>query len=131
MKQFFLLGLVVLVLMGAKCGEGTDLPAAVYGQTWLHSHEEDSADVRTYRPNTFDFPPSRGRTGFMLQPDGSFMRYGIAPTDGLEEQPGKWEGKGKNLLRITFDNPKHKPEELEVLSVSPEKLKIRRKTSSD
>ncbi|WP_240337005.1 hypothetical protein [Rufibacter psychrotolerans] len=131
MKKSFLLGLGALVLMGTKCGARPDLPATVYGQTWLYSYEEDSADVRTYRPNTFDFPPSRGRTGFLLQEDGRFTRYGIAPADGLEEQPGKWEASGKDQLRVTFDNPKHKPEVLEIISVSPEKLKIRRKTTQE
>ncbi|WP_255478554.1 hypothetical protein [Rufibacter sp. XAAS-G3-1] len=126
MKHFFLLSLLAVILMAAQCGTNPDLPAWVYGKTWLNSYEEDTVDVKTYRPNTFDFPPSRGRTGFMLQEDGTFIRYGIAPTDGLEEQPGKWEAQGKNRLRITFENPKHEPEELEIVSVSAEVIKIRR-----
>ncbi|WP_210466388.1 hypothetical protein [Rufibacter roseolus] len=131
MKHFFLLSLLALVLMGARCGAKADLPASVYGLTWLNSYEEDSADVRTYRPNTFDFPPSRGRTGFMIQADGTFIRYGIAPTDGLEEQPGKWEAKAKDRLLVTFDNPKHAPEELEIISVTSELIKLRRKKNQE
>ncbi|RNI26339.1 hypothetical protein EFB08_13845 [Rufibacter latericius] len=113
--------------MAAKCGAGPELPAAVYGNTWLNSYEEDSADVKFYRPNTFDFPPSRGRTGFMIEQDGRFLRYGIAPTDGLEEQPGRWEAQGKDRLLITYDNPKHTPEELEIISATAELIKVRRK----
>ncbi|ALI99628.1 hypothetical protein [Rufibacter tibetensis] len=131
MKNLYLLSLLALILMAAKCGAGPELPASVYGLTWLNSYEEDSVDVKTYRPNTFDFPPSRGRTGFMIQEDGTFLRYGIAPADGLEEQPGKWEAKGKNRLFITYDNPKHKPEELEIVSVSAEVIKIRRKPNQE
>jgi hypothetical protein len=63
----------------------------------------------------------------MIQLDGTFLRYGIAPTDGLEEQPGKWEAKGKNSLHVTFEDPKHEPEELEIISATPEVIKIRRK----
>lgn len=131
MKNFFLLSVLALLLMAAQCGGGPALPASVYGKTWLNSHEEDSADVKTYRPNSFDFPPSRGRTGFMIQEDGRFIRYGIAPTDGLEEQPGKWEAKGKNRLRVTFENPQHEPEELDIVSVSAEIIKIRRANNQE
>ncbi|KAA6437847.1 hypothetical protein FOE74_02770 [Rufibacter glacialis] len=113
--------------MAAKCGAGPDFPASVYGVTWLNSYEEDSVGVKTYRPNTYDFPPSRGRTGFMIQEEGGFIRYAIAPTDGLEEQPGKWKATGKNRLTITYDNPQHQPEELEIISVSADMIKIRRK----
>lgn len=119
-------------LMAAKCGSTLlDVPATVYGQTWLYSYEEDSADVRTYRPNTFDFPPSRGRTGFMIQQGGGFTRYGIAPTDGLEEQPGKWEAIGKDRIKIIFENPIQSPEEIEIISVDAKVLKLRRKTREE
>lgn len=132
MKNFSILLLLALGLWSAKCSTHTaDFPDSLYGQTWLYSYEEDSADVRTYRPNTYDFPPSRGRTGFMLQKGGAFVRYGIAPTDGLEEQPGKWEAMGKDRIRVVFDNPRQRPEELEVVAVTPEALKIKRKTSAD
>ncbi|MFC6998420.1 hypothetical protein [Rufibacter roseus] len=123
--------LLALGLMASKCGNRLNVPETVYGQTWLYSYEEDSADVRTYRPNTFDFPPSRGRTGFMLLKDGNFIRYGIAPADGLEEQPGKWESQGKKQIRIQFNNQKHKPEEIEILLAEPEVMKIRRKTTTE
>ena len=127
MKHYFWLGLVVLILVAAKCGSSANLPAAAYGKTWLHSYEEDSADVRSYRPNTFDFPPSRGRTGFSIQENGTFVRYGIAPTDGLEEQPGRWKAHGKNQIQVQFDHPTHQPETLEIVSVSEEKITLRLK----
>ncbi|MFB9865073.1 hypothetical protein [Rufibacter immobilis] len=128
MKNLSLFCLLTMGLMAFQCGDGVSVPDAVYGQTWLYSYEEDSADVRSYRPNTFDFPPSRGRTGFMLQKDGTFIRYGIAPTDGLEEQPGTWEPGGKNLLQIKFKDAQHEPEQIEIVSATPTLLKIRRKT---
>lgn len=124
--------LLALGLMAAKCGSASlEIPETVYGQTWLYSYEEDSADVRTYRPNTFDFPPSRGRTGFMIQQSGAFMRYGIAPTDGLEEQPGTWEPMGKTRIKIKFENPNQSAEEFEILSANATELKLRRKTREE
>lgn len=41
----------------------TDLDACLQ-RRWLHSHEEDTADVRVYRPAEYPFPPARGRDGF-------------------------------------------------------------------
>lgn len=126
MKKLSLLCLLAVGLLAFQCGGNANVPDAVYGQTWLYSYEEDSADVHTYRPNTFDFPPSRGRTGFMVQKDGTFIRYGIAPTDGLEEQPGTWQADGKNLLQVNFKDATHEPEKIEIISASPSILKIRR-----
>ncbi|WP_225986548.1 hypothetical protein [Rufibacter sp. LB8] len=129
MKQLFIFCLLAVGLMAAKCGSSSDLPESAYGRTWLHSYEEDSADVRTYRPNSFDFPPSRGRTGFIVKKEGDFIRLAIAPTDGLEEQPGTWQATGKKQLQVKFNSPKHGTEELELISVSPEVLKVRRKVA--
>lgn len=131
MKKLSLLCLLALGLVAFQCARTPDLPEEVYGQTWLYSYEEDSAEVRTYRPNSFDFPPSRGRTGFLVQKDGTFVRYGIAPTDGLEEQPGTWKPSGANRLQIKFADPNRPPEEIEILSAGPNVLKVRRKTTSD
>ncbi|MCH8064080.1 MAG: hypothetical protein IH861_16440 [Chloroflexi bacterium] len=57
---------------------------------WLHSHEEDSATEMVFRPSTFPFPPSRGRVGFELRANGSYVDRGIGPGDGLLEAEGEW-----------------------------------------
>src|SRR5687767_12282600 len=59
-------------------------PGKLLYRTWLHSREEDQGEVMVYRPNDFNFPPSRGRTGFAFEAGGKFTQYDIAPTDGLE-----------------------------------------------
>ncbi|MBA9076816.1 hypothetical protein [Rufibacter quisquiliarum] len=131
MKKLSLLCLFMLGLMAFQCRTGAALPDAVYGQTWLYSYEEDSADVRTYRPNTFQFPPSRGRTGFMLKQDGTFIHYGIAPADGLEEQPGTWKATSKNQIQVTFSDTSRQPAKLEIISAAPTVLKVRRLTPEE
>ncbi|AMM50275.1 hypothetical protein TH61_02495 [Rufibacter sp. DG15C] len=131
MKNLSLLCLFAVALMAAKCGSGPNFPKEVYGKTWLYSYEEDSADVRTYRPNTFDFPASRGRTGFMIKEDGTFINYAIAPTDGLEEQPGKWTAQSKNVITVELEGAPGKLHTIEVLSGTPTVLKIKRKSSED
>jgi hypothetical protein len=57
---------------------------------WLHSHEEDQGDTRVYRPSSYQFPRSRGRSGFELRPDGSMIDLGIAPGDGTAKTQGRW-----------------------------------------
>jgi hypothetical protein len=83
-------------------------------QRWLHSHEEDTATERVYRPAAHPFPPSRGRTGFELRPDRTCTRIGIAARDGSSETGCTWsyaddgepvatlslEGGGSQVLRI-------------------------------
>ena len=58
---------------------------------WLHSHEEDSDTEMVFRPASFKFPPSRGRAGFDLKPNSSFIEIGIAPADGPQESKGTWQ----------------------------------------
>ena len=95
-------------------------------RTWLHAHEEDSSDVLVYRPNTYSFKPSRGRTGFAFEHNGLFTQYDIAPTDGLEGRKGRWEALNDHTLRITLDDKKDPDYRLEILSITPERLRVRR-----
>jgi len=57
---------------------------------WVHSHEEDTPTEMVFRPATFKFPRSRGRTSFELKPDGSLIEYRIGPTDAREVTHGTW-----------------------------------------
>jgi hypothetical protein len=69
----------------------TDKPARdTLCRRWLHSHEEDTAQEMVYRPAGFSFPPSRGRIGFELHPDGSLVWIGIGRGDVPVEAEGTW-----------------------------------------
>jgi hypothetical protein len=121
--------LLLFCLTGATCERSSaDRHTAViglYDKTWLHSNEEDGADYKVYRPNTFDFPPSRGRTGFAIEKEGLFRLYTIAPTDGLEEHKGEWKMVRPNLLRVTFPEQEPPGFDLELISISEGLLKVR------
>jgi hypothetical protein len=125
--------LLLLCLTGATCERSSlDRQTAVltlYDKTWLHSNEEDGADYKVYRPNTYDFPPSRGRTGFAIEKEGLFRLYTIAPTDGLEEHKGEWKMVRPNLLRVTFPEKEPPGFDLELISISEELLKVRQNFS--
>ena len=47
--------------------------------TWLQSREESSGDTLVYRPNTYDFPPTRGRTGFRMAPTAGSSSTTLPP----------------------------------------------------
>lgn len=94
--------------------------------TWLHAHEEDQEGISVYRPNTYAFPPSRGRTGFQFDHNGLFTQYDIAPTDGLEGRKGQWKVEGNNTVRISLDDKKDPEYKLEIVSLENGVLKVRR-----
>lgn len=95
---------------------------------WVHSHEEDVADVEVYRSADHPFPPSRGRRGFDLRADGRMIYFGIGPTDRPTVVNGTWslEGGGRILLR--FDDPRMGSEALEIVSNGDGVLKVRATT---
>ncbi|SMB97046.1 hypothetical protein SAMN00120144_0269 [Hymenobacter roseosalivarius DSM 11622] len=93
--------------------------------TWLHAHEEDIENIEVYRPNTYSFGPSRGRTGFNFEHNGLFTRYDIAPTDGLEGRKGQWKAESENVLHITFDSKDEPGYRLEIVSLEKDLLKVR------
>ena len=96
--------------------------------TWLLSQEENTGDTLVYRPNTYAFPPARGRTGFAIKPYGRFEQFDIAPTDGLDGRPGTWTIDRKTKLRIHLTDeldPNYTLEILEIDSIN-KVLKVRR-----
>ncbi|MDO7876522.1 hypothetical protein Q5H93_17390 [Hymenobacter sp. ASUV-10] len=93
--------------------------------TWLNAHEENRGDTLVYRPNTYKFPPARGRTGFAIEPYGRFTQYDIAPTDGLEGRDGTWTATGPHRLRIHLEDGGTPDYTLEVISLKGKVLTVR------
>ncbi|MGY2131564.1 hypothetical protein ACW9KT_05025 [Hymenobacter sp. HD11105] len=128
MRLFTLLCCLSVLLLAVTCK--TDLresPQLRYLEgTWLHAHEEDQDDIEVYRPNTYSFGPSRGRTGFTFEHNGLFTQYDIAPTDGLEDRKGQWKAESETVLRITLDETDEPPYKLEIVSLNKDMLKVRR-----
>ncbi|WP_439881502.1 hypothetical protein ACSX1A_20525 [Pontibacter sp. MBLB2868] len=109
------------------------MESELIGKTWLHSYEEDEGDVMVYRLNSYDFPPSRGRTGFELEKGGVLKQYDIAPTDGLEEHVGKWEKVGDDKVHIYIKGNGQPAQSytVEVVSLKDDILKLKKLPSSD
>lgn len=133
-KRTFLTRLLPLapLLLAAACQPNkpnviTSSPASMkqLEGTWLASHEESRGDTLVYRPNTYKFPPTRGRTGFALKSYGRFKQFDIAPTDGLTGRPGTWTAAGNTRLRIHLTDGYSPDYTLEILSFDKQVLKLR------
>jgi hypothetical protein len=102
-----------------------DISPNIVNQRWLHSHEEDTADEMVFRPSTYPFPPSRGRTGFELRPDGSAAVLGIAPTDAPQEHQGVWSVDATNQLLVSVPGLQQ-TKAMSVVSSSPGRLVVKK-----
>jgi hypothetical protein len=92
---------------------------------WVHSQEEDTATEAVYRPDTYHFPPARGRTSFDLRPMGALVKRAIAPDDRRQVSEGNWKLEDGNRLAF-YAGAQAKPDEvMQIASVSKDKLVIR------
>jgi len=99
-------------------------------QRWLHSHEEDSATETVFRPATFSFPLSRGRTGFEFRADGSYIDIGISPADGPVEIAGQWLLDESGDLTLTCEARPGRPRRLRVVSCDADRLVLEKDRGS-
>jgi hypothetical protein len=127
MKALLILfgSLMCLAFSGQQCQRSThgnsEIPPALF-QRWFHSFEEDHDTLQVYRPESFDFPLARGRTGFGFSPDGKFEQYDIAPADGLEKTQGTWQLEPGNVVLVQLSNARHgRPVTYRIRIVSLEK----------
>jgi len=90
---------------------------------WVHSHEEDTDKEMVFRPENFEFPPSRGRTSFELKPDGSLVEGGIGPTDRPVETQGTWELEDDDRL-VLRPAPSQTPRLMQIASVDEDRLVV-------
>ncbi|WP_181163700.1 hypothetical protein [Pontibacter mangrovi] len=128
MRYTSVLCLLCLIFMAVTCKKNDKVAAQLAGKVWLHSFEEDAEGLWVYRPNTYDFPASRGRTGFSLEPGGVFKRYEIAPADGLQEETGEWEQLEKGLVQIRMPEGSNPPVayRIQVIQLKDDLLKVKR-----
>ena len=97
----------------------------MFQKRWLHSHEDDSDMEMVFRPASFKFPPSRGRAGFDLKPNHSFIEIGIAPADGPLESAGTWNLED-NELRFFKPSSSTPARTLQIVSVDNDRLRVKK-----
>lgn len=103
----------------------------VLAKNWVHAHEEDSAERIVYRPETFDLPPSRGRGGIQLNPDGTLVRFGPGPTDKTATNDGRWEIKEGDRLALYPSNSDKPLSVMKIEFLAPDRLVLQRKPGSE
>jgi hypothetical protein len=86
--------------------EQRPLPPILF-QRWVHSYEDDTAELRVYRPAGYDFPPARGRDGFEITPEGVFTLLGPGRSDrstvdsSTRKRPTAESGMGRKLFGVS------------------------------
>lgn len=92
---------------------------------WLHSSEEDTAGEMVFRPAGYPLPPSRGRLGIELRPDGTAAITAIGRADAPEELVGAWElDEQEPSVRLRIGGePERK---LPLVSVERDRLVVRK-----
>jgi hypothetical protein len=100
-------------------------PSPAIFQRWGHSREEDTGDLTVYRPDSFEFPPARGRRGIEFHADGGFVYWEIGPGDGGQPVPGRWEPAGPRQVRLIYDGDARPPQLFEIAEADEEVLKVR------
>lgn len=100
----------------------TKVPRSALVRRWLHSHEEDTETETVFRPDTFDFPPSRGRRGLELREDGVLVETAIGPTDALGEVVGEWELQSDDALVIRLPTQRGRDRTMRIMTAEPDRL---------
>ena len=90
---------------------------------WVHSHEEDTDGEMVFRPDSYGFPPSRGRAALDLRADGSYVDSTPGPTDRPESAEGTWELDGDDLKLNGADGSKRV---LKIATAAGDRLVVRK-----
>jgi hypothetical protein len=95
-------------------------------QHWVHSHEEDTATEKVFRPARYSFPRSRGRASFELKPDGTLIERRIGPTDRGQEVHGVWKLQGEDQLAFYQRSETQPYRAQQIISVDKDRMIIAR-----
>jgi hypothetical protein len=117
---------IFLVLSAQTCKKvQTDLPAGLF-RHWVHSFEEDAAGLQTYRPATYSFPVARGREGFQLKEDGTFILHRTGPADGIEKVNATWKALSENTFRVELQHPDIAPYTIQIIQATDTVLTLKK-----
>lgn len=111
----------------ARAVEGTQMAETLEKRlvgTWRHSHEDDTTTERVFRPDTFEFPPSRGRVGYSFRADGTCTYIGIAARDGAARETCSWTLRKGARPEVVVTMPGGREEVLPIVSVDRQRLVV-------
>ena len=102
------------------------VPRELFVRRWVHSHEEDTKSEMVFRPDDFEFPPSRGRVAIELREDGTALDRGIGATDVPREAEGRWTVDEDGSIVLLEKGTDTVLRRLPVESVGPNRLALRK-----
>jgi len=91
---------------------------------WLHAHEEDSGDEMVFRPASAELPPSRGRRGLELHPDGSYAERRPGRDDRPQAASGSWRVEEDDWFVVEGDGASRRA--MRIVAAEPDKLVLRK-----
>jgi len=94
-------------------------------QHWVHSYEDDKLDIKVYRTTDYPFPRSRGRLGFELKKDGTFIFYDISKEDLPKKVFGYWKFDDENKIRLSIEG-KNTENILDIISCDKNILQVKK-----
>ncbi|WP_375562186.1 hypothetical protein ACE193_06440 [Bernardetia sp. OM2101] len=115
LSVLFTFSLFAILLMACQT---EDIMKKVVDVTWIRSFEDDKDGTQAYRPETYEFPPARGREGWRFEEDGTLKKQAIGATDAYVTKEGKWtftNENNKNTVNIILEDQK---QSYEVISAS-------------
>ncbi len=126
MKIVKLLIFTSILLFNVSASEcNNDLPKEIF-KHWIHSYEEDTKDVKVFRPGYYNFPPARGRIGFEIKENGELVQYGIGPTDRVVKVSGRWEVEEKDKIVVYLENKDVAAYTINIISCTSDILRIKK-----
>lgn len=72
-------------------------------RVWMRSHEEETGDVRVYRPQDRPLPPARGREGLSFHADGRLDYLVPGRGDVPTTEPGTWVADPGDSTHVTAE----------------------------
>jgi hypothetical protein len=97
-------------------------------QRWMHSYEEDTETEQVFRPSDYDFPPSRGRTGFECKSNGILWQFGPGPSDRPQAKEGAWELAEGDVLFLSTHSPSAEKRCMKIVALEKDKLVLKKVT---
>ena len=125
MKTVKLLIFFSMLLLNATAmgGCNSDLPEEIY-KHWIHSFEEDTKDIKVFRPEYYNFPRARGRDVFEIKENGEFIKFGTEPTDRIVKDYGRWKVEGREKITVSFEKEEFTSFTIHIISFSNDVLRI-------
>ncbi|WP_338768214.1 hypothetical protein WAF17_07350 [Bernardetia sp. ABR2-2B] len=117
-SALFIFCLFAVLLVSFTACQTDDIMKKVIGTTWIRSFEDDKNGTEAYRPETYEFPPARGREGWKFEEDGTLKKQAIAATDGYVGKEGTWTFSNENNQNIIHISLKDIKSSYEIISVS-------------